>query len=112
MGMFWGNFFEAIPTLCSYQFSDNNWLRACLEIQSRPPAGLLPLAGVDSALAARCGDARPSSPWPAPKSLAAGPLSIFRQALKVMETRYLAERINDMGSSPPEFSSASVILLP
>ena len=44
-------------------------------------AGLLPVDFVGSALTARFGDARASPPRPQPKSLAAGPLSIFRQAL-------------------------------
>src|SRR6266487_3453184 len=43
-------------------------------------AGLLPVAGVGSFLTARCGDARNSPPWPRPKSLAAGPLLILKQA--------------------------------
>ena len=34
------------------------------------------------AQAARCGDAPASPPWPRPKSLAAAPFRIFRQALK------------------------------
>src|SRR5260370_728082 len=45
-------------------------------------AGLLPVAGVGSFLTARCGDARNSPPWPRPKSLAAGPLRILKQALR------------------------------
>ena len=57
-------------------------LRACLKIQRGPTARLLALASVGSALIARCGDTRTSPPWPPPKSTAAGPLSIFRQALK------------------------------
>ena len=36
-------------------------------------AGLLPVASVGSAVAARCGDAPASPPWPPPKSLAEGP---------------------------------------
>src|SRR5216684_8930967 len=44
-------------------------------------AGLLPVAGVDSFLTARCGDARNSPPWPQPKSLAAAPLIVSKQAL-------------------------------
>ena len=44
-------------------------------------AGLLPVDFVGSALTARCGDARASPPRPQPKSLAAGPFSIFKQAL-------------------------------
>ena len=44
-------------------------------------AGLLPVAGVGSAVTARCGDAPASPPWPQPKSLAAGSHAIFRQAL-------------------------------
>src|SRR5438309_11141078 len=46
-------------------------------------AGLLPVAGVGSFLTAHCGDARNSPPWPRPKSLAAGPLPILKQALKL-----------------------------
>ena len=49
-------------------------LRDCFKIPTEPPAGLLPLTGVGSVLTARWGDARTSPPWPAPKSLAAGPL--------------------------------------
>jgi hypothetical protein len=45
-------------------------------------AGLLPVARVGSAVTARCGDARASPPWPQPKSLAAAPFRIFRQALR------------------------------
>ena len=37
--------------------------------------------GVGSARAELCGDAPASPPWPPPKSTAAGPLSIFIQAL-------------------------------
>src|SRR5438445_13333563 len=47
-------------------------------------AGLLPVACVGSLLTARCGDARNSPPWPRPKSLAAGPLPILKQALKAI----------------------------
>src|SRR5436190_21940329 len=46
-------------------------------------AGLLAVAGVGSVLTARCGDARTSPPWPQPKSLAAAPFPIFRQALTI-----------------------------
>src|SRR5436189_3982697 len=45
-------------------------------------ADLLALAGVGSAVTARCGGAPASPPWPPPKSLAAGPHRIFRQALR------------------------------
>ena len=45
-------------------------------------AGLLSVAGVGSDLTAHCGDARPSPPCPQPKSLAAAPLAISKQALK------------------------------
>ena len=45
-------------------------------------AGLVPVDFVGSALTARFGDARTSRPRPQSKSLAAGPLSIFRQALR------------------------------
>ena len=40
-----------------------------------------PAACVDSAITARCGDAPVSPPWPQPKSLAAGPHAILKQAL-------------------------------
>jgi hypothetical protein len=42
----------------------------------------LSLPGVGSVGTARFGDAPFSPPWPKPKSLAAAPLAIFRQALK------------------------------
>src|SRR5258706_14447524 len=45
-------------------------------------AGLLSVAGVGSFLTAHCGDARNSPPWPQPKSLAASPLVVSKQALK------------------------------
>ncbi len=45
-------------------------------------AGLLPAASVGSTVTARCGDAPVSPPWPQPKSLAAGPFSILKQALR------------------------------
>ncbi len=44
-------------------------------------AGLLSAASVGPALTAHSGDARAVPPWPQPKSLAAGPHAIFRQAL-------------------------------
>src|SRR5216683_2843114 len=43
--------------------------------------GLLSLAGVGSVVTARCGDASTSPPWPQPKSLAAAPLVVSKQAL-------------------------------
>src|SRR5215469_12338561 len=46
-------------------------------------AGLLSVACVGSTVTARCGDAPASPPWPRPKSLAAAPFRIFRQALRV-----------------------------
>ncbi len=36
--------------------------RDCFKIPTEPPAGLLPLTGVGSVLAARCGDARTAPP--------------------------------------------------
>ena len=49
-------------------------------------AGLLSVAGVDSFLTARCGRcARPKPPWPQPKSLAAAPLVVSKQALNHSE---------------------------
>src|SRR6266436_6337440 len=53
-------------------------------------AGLLSVARVGSDLTARCGDALNSPPWPQPKSLAAAPLVVSKQAL----------------SAPPVFPSA------
>src|SRR6266700_6857356 len=44
-------------------------------------AGLLSVAGVGSFLTARCGDARNSPPWTQPKSLAAAPRVVSKQAL-------------------------------
>ena len=52
-------------------------------------ARLLPVAGVGSLLIPTCrdGDARNSPPWPRPKSAAAGPPLIFRQALRRKSVR-------------------------
>src|SRR6266446_2408833 len=50
-------------------------------------AGLLSVAGVGSLLTARCGDARNSPPWPQPKSLAAAPLVVSKQALKAISAK-------------------------
>src|SRR5258708_28433108 len=45
-------------------------------------AGLLSVAGVDSFLTSRCGALRAATPpWPQPKSLAAAPLVVSKQAL-------------------------------
>ena len=46
-------------------------------------AGLLKPDFVVAGLTARCGDARPAPPRPAPKSLAAAPFPIFSQALRL-----------------------------
>src|SRR5262245_50303838 len=59
-------------------------------------AGLLAVACVGPTVTARCGDAPASPPWPRPKSLAAAPFRIFRQAL-----RDRAEITSDF--SAPEF---------
>src|SRR6266849_1035695 len=55
-------------------------------------AGLLPVAGVGSFLTARCGDARNSPPWPQPKSLAAAPLVVSKQALSKESAGYTTLR--------------------
>src|SRR5436309_13849392 len=59
--------------------------QAAFSAKTRRAAGLLAAAGVGSALTARCGDARASPPWLRPKSLAAGPLSILKQALRSLQ---------------------------
>ncbi len=51
------------------------------QLRKHRAAGLLSVAGVGSFLTARCGDARNSPPWPQPKSLAAAPLVVSKQAL-------------------------------
>src|SRR5436190_20079162 len=56
--------------------------RACCAKTLRA-AGLLAVGCVGSVLTARCGDARTSPPCPRPKSLAAAPLIVFRQALSL-----------------------------
>ena len=61
--------------------------QAAFSAKTRRAAGLLAAAGVGSALTARCGDARASPPWLRPKSLAAGPLSILKQAPSVMSQK-------------------------
>ena len=75
--------------------------QAAFSAKTRRAAGLLAAAGVGSALTARCGDARASPPWLRPKSLAAGPLSILKQALR----RFLAclVRCNDRDNVNVDF---------
>jgi L-rhamnose mutarotase len=58
-------------------------------------AGLLPMACVGSAVTARCGDAPASPPWPRPKSLAAAPFRIFRQAL----TLFAVQKLDDANTA-------------
>ena len=53
-----------------------------MERKNLSSTGLLTVGGVGSGVTARCGDAPTSPPGPRPKSLAAVPLGIFRQALK------------------------------
>src|SRR5579872_5337286 len=60
---------------------------AALGAKTLRAAALLALARVGSFLTARCGDARNSPPWPPPKSLAAGPLLISKQALRANSRR-------------------------
>ena len=48
-------------------------------------AGLLAVDCVGSVVTARCGDAPPSPPYPHPKSLAAAPLPVCSQALKLAQ---------------------------
>ena len=49
-------------------------------------AGLLAVGGVGSVVTARFGDAPPSPPCPQPKSFAAAPLVVFKQALPAQPT--------------------------
>src|SRR5207245_10785007 len=56
--------------------------QAAFSAKTLRAAGLLSVAGVDSFLTARCGDARNSPPWPQPKSVAAAPLVVSKQALR------------------------------
>ena len=55
--------------------------QAAFSAKTLRAAVLLAAACVGSVVTARCGDAPTSPPWPHPKCLAAGPFSIFRQAL-------------------------------
>jgi hypothetical protein len=68
-------------------------LRACLETLRCPvsakalrTAALLAVGGVGSALTAHHGDAPASPPCPPPKCLAAGPLGVSGQALRLSST--------------------------
>jgi len=58
--------------------------QAAFSAKTLRAADLLPTAGVGSAVTARCGDAPASPPWPPPKSLAAGPHGVFKQALTLI----------------------------
>jgi len=79
-----------------WSVSEKERSQRAVSAQTLRAAGLLPvacvgsaitarggdaLACVGSAITARGGDALASPPWPPPKSLAAGPLSISKQAL-------------------------------
>src|SRR6267378_1387109 len=63
-------------------------------------AGLLSVAGVGSFLTARCGDARNSPPWPQPKSLAAAPLVVSKQALITWVAAQNAPRVKHKRRHP------------
>ena len=90
-------------------------VRACLKIERGPAARLLtlvPQRGIGSAYwlpkplpfscreltcaarrqSARCGDAQASPPGPSPKSTAAGPLSILRQAVTSRPAKSIGRR--------------------
>ena len=64
--------------------------QAALGAKTLRAAGLLPVACVGSFLTARCGDARNSPPWPQPKSPAARPLVVFKQALSRLNGEQVA----------------------
>ena len=59
--------------------------RRPLAQQPQRAAGLLGVGGVGSVVTARFGDAPPSPPCPHPKSLAAAPLLVCNQALKLAQ---------------------------
>src|SRR5436190_12623910 len=69
---------ENIPR--GYSTEEQRSQRACCAKTLRA-AGLSAVGCVGSVLTARCGDARTSPPCPRPRSLAAAPLIVFRQAL-------------------------------
>jgi len=76
-------------------------------------ADLLAAARVGSVLAARCGDAPASPPWPPPKSLAAGPRPISKQALN--PKRALFPVLDDTPPFRPAglvFSAGFIVLMP
>ena len=76
-------------------------------------AGLLSAAGVGAAVTARCGDAPASPPWPQPKSLAAGPHAIFRQALRTLAGAALVAAISNAPAadqSPTNTATGEVLL--
>ncbi len=60
---------------------------------------LLTWACVGSSVIAHCGDIPDSPPWPKPKSLTAGPLAIFRQALRPQNDP--THRVCSPSSHPP-----------
>ena len=72
--------------------------------QTLRAAGLLSVACVGSAVTARCGDAPASPPWPQPKSLAAGPHEILKQALKEFAPYQRPERVSMWGHRFPQNS--------
>src|SRR6266571_2377227 len=70
--------------------------QAAFSAKTLRAADLLPTAGVGSAVTARYGDAPASPPRPSPKSLAAGPHGVFKQAL----CAELADEITPFGGMP------------
>ena len=65
-----------------WSVSEKQRRQPAFSAKTRRAAALLAGAGVAEAVTARGGDAPASAPWPQPKSLAAGPRPILKQALK------------------------------
>src|ERR1700756_276656 len=86
--------------------------QAAFSAKTLRAAALLPAACVGSALTARCGDARPSPPWPQPKSPAAAPFLILKQALSRRTTKSTSIVISDPISAPASRTGHAAMHIP
>ena len=92
------------PAVCSKTLPPSPRLQPSLKLwptgwRTSWAAGLLSVGCVGSVVIARSGDTPPSPPCPQPKSLAAAPLAIFRQALKQpFQLRHIPNAFHDMAN--------------
>ena len=84
-----------------WSVSEKQRRQPAFSAKTRRAAALLAGAGVAEAGTARGGDAPASAPWPQPKSLAAGPRPILKQALSFTAILILAPDVDRDTSGVP-----------